>query len=263
MIPTRLTSRKCCGAAEYVKEERVDRKLKVIPPGGRHRRARRELMLGKFSGGQLTHPGLAGLPTVSTLHPWSRLSPGAGSTHSLVDDATGNLGQLALLGLTDRPEVFERVLGAASGAAADDADRLVDHRPDEQRGLEPVGERQRLGENSGVVHGYRGGFGEQFSEFAGVAVESILVAGVHADGADHMIADQQGQGQHAVNAQPSRAGTEPGPLPLTPKDPEYTGCRCSAAVMQGPSPRVTYWMRSICSTSSALAADASTPMSGG
>ena len=41
----------------------------MIPTGGCYRRVRRERLLGEISGRRLTHPGLAGFPTLLTLHP--------------------------------------------------------------------------------------------------------------------------------------------------------------------------------------------------
>src|SRR4030088_199102 len=52
-----------------VNDGRVDKLFKVIPTCGCHRRVRGERLLGAVSGRRLTHPGLAGFPTPSTLHP--------------------------------------------------------------------------------------------------------------------------------------------------------------------------------------------------
>ena len=58
-----------CGATGISNDGWTDKKLKVIPTGGCHRRAGRERMLGKSGAERLTHPGLAGFPTPSTVHP--------------------------------------------------------------------------------------------------------------------------------------------------------------------------------------------------
>jgi hypothetical protein len=51
-----------------VDDLRVKGAFKVIPTGGCHRHARRERLLSAISGGRLTSPGLAGFPTLLTLH---------------------------------------------------------------------------------------------------------------------------------------------------------------------------------------------------
>ena len=61
--------------------EVTDRKFKVIPPGGCHRRIRHERLLGKFSGGRLTYSGLAGFPTRLTLHPGTSGCARTGTAH--------------------------------------------------------------------------------------------------------------------------------------------------------------------------------------
>ena len=69
-------------------ESKVGMAFNTIPTDGCYRRARSERLLGENSGEQLTHPGLAGFPTVYTLHPggngcdvarWRYAETGAGS----------------------------------------------------------------------------------------------------------------------------------------------------------------------------------------
>jgi len=52
-----------------VNDGKVDKVFKVVPTCGCHRRVRRERLLGAVSVRWLTHPGLAGFPTLFTVHP--------------------------------------------------------------------------------------------------------------------------------------------------------------------------------------------------
>jgi hypothetical protein len=52
----------------------VDRALKVIPPDGCHRRARRELLLCEISGGQLTSSRTGWVPNLIDTTPDERLA---------------------------------------------------------------------------------------------------------------------------------------------------------------------------------------------
>jgi len=61
---------------------------------------------------------------------------GAGAAHGFIDEVLGHLSQFAVPGLADRPQLRERVLGAAPAASPDQADRLIDHRSYRQRGLQ-------------------------------------------------------------------------------------------------------------------------------
>ncbi|WP_232075081.1 hypothetical protein [Mycobacterium seoulense] len=56
-------------------------------------------------------------------------------------------------------------------------------------------------------------------------------------------------------------GSNRGHIFSPPNDPERTVRRSSAAVLQGPSLRVTYWISSISATKGALAANAATMLS--
>jgi hypothetical protein len=56
------------------------------------------------------------------------VASGAGAAHGFIDDVLGYLGQFAVFGLADRPQLGERVLGAAPAASPDHPDRLIDHR---------------------------------------------------------------------------------------------------------------------------------------
>ena len=53
---------------------------------------------------------------------------GARAAHGFIDDVLGHLSQFAVFGLADRPQLSERLLGAAPAACPDQADRLIDHR---------------------------------------------------------------------------------------------------------------------------------------
>ena len=101
-------------------------------------------MLGEFSGGQLTRPGLAGFTNVFRLHPLPGRFAGASAAYRLVDDVAGHIGQLALLGLADPPQLGERILGTTAGAAPDESDRLVDDGTGQQHLLQAIGEREGL-----------------------------------------------------------------------------------------------------------------------
>ena len=76
-----------------------------------------------------------------------RVVSGAGAAHGFIDDALGHLSQFAVLGLADRPQLSERLLGAAPAASPDQADRLIDHRARRERRLQLGGQRQRVREN--------------------------------------------------------------------------------------------------------------------
>ena len=64
-------------------ERRVERS-RYFRFDGWYLRVRRERLLGDISGRRLTHPGLAGFPTPSTLHPRGRRDVG-GVTAPSVD----------------------------------------------------------------------------------------------------------------------------------------------------------------------------------
>jgi hypothetical protein len=58
----------CCAPGK-IDDRGVGTAFKVIPTWGCCRHVRRERLLSNISGEWLTHPGLAGFPTLSTLHP--------------------------------------------------------------------------------------------------------------------------------------------------------------------------------------------------
>jgi hypothetical protein len=63
-----------CPIGETFNASRVDRALKVIPPDGYHRRARRELLLCEISGGQLTSSRTGWVPNLVDTTPDERLA---------------------------------------------------------------------------------------------------------------------------------------------------------------------------------------------
>ena len=75
-----------------------------------------------------------------------------GAPHGRVDDVLGDNLQFAMFGLTHRPQLSERVLGAAPGVSPDDADRLIDQGARRQRRLQLGGESERVREDLRVVH---------------------------------------------------------------------------------------------------------------
>lgn len=62
--------------------------------------------------------------------------PRAGAPDCLIDQPLGDGVQLDVLGLADAGVPFERLVRTAAGAAADDADCLIDHRSAVQRALQ-------------------------------------------------------------------------------------------------------------------------------
>lgn len=92
--------------------------------------------------------------------------PGAGAADRLIDHTLCDRGQFHMLGLADRAQHGECLLGGAAAAAAEDADSLVDDGPAGQRGLQLGGQRHRLGEHLRIVHGDRGWRGEQLPSSA-------------------------------------------------------------------------------------------------
>ena len=86
--------------------------------------------------------------------------PGAGAPDGLLDQLLGDHVELDVVGLAHLGEPVERLLRGGAGAAADDADRLVDDCAGDQRPLEPIGALLGRREQLCVVHRYRGGPGE-------------------------------------------------------------------------------------------------------
>ena len=81
--------------------------------------------------------------------------------------------------------------------------------------LQAIGEREGLREDPGIVDGNGRRPGEQLPEFGSARTESVLVVGVHGDGADHVVAHHQRQRERAVHAEPTGPWAEPGPQLLT------------------------------------------------
>ena len=103
-----------------------------------------------------------------------RVASGAGAAHGFIDDMLGHLSQFAVVGLADCAQLSERLLCAAPAASPDQADRLIDHRARRQRRLQLCGQRRRVGEDLGVMHRHRCGFGEEFPQFGGVLIEDVF-----------------------------------------------------------------------------------------
>ena len=90
-----------------------------------------------------------------------RSGAGSGAAHGFIDNVLGHISQLAVLRLAHRPQLGERVLGAAPGTSADEADRLIDHRAGGQRRLQLDRESKCVREDLRVVHSDSRWFGEQ------------------------------------------------------------------------------------------------------
>jgi hypothetical protein len=77
--------------------------------------------------GKSSHHATGGSWRIRTRRRSGRVVSGAGTAHGFIDDVLGHLGQFAVFGLADRPQLGERVLGAAPAASPDQADRLINH----------------------------------------------------------------------------------------------------------------------------------------
>ena len=75
-----------------------------------------------------------------------------GPPHRLLDQPLGDLGELDVFRLADLAQPLEGLLLGAARAAADDADRLIDHRPRAQRLLQLRRALPSVGQQLRVVH---------------------------------------------------------------------------------------------------------------
>ena len=104
-------------------------------------------------------------------------------------------------------------------------------------------------------------FGEQFPEFGGVPIEDVSAVGVYVDRTTTSSGSNSGSDSALCTPHLPTRGPNRGHIFSPPNDPERTVRRSIAAVMQGPSLRVTYWISSIAATNGALAAKAATMLS--
>ena len=133
----------------------------------------------------------------------------------LLDKPLGDDTQLDVLLLADPGEPVEGFLFAHAGPAAQNADRLIDHRSAAKRAVQMLGAVPSLASSWALYTDTAAGPANCEAQRHGVLGEGVAVARIRIDRSDHLVVDDQWQRQHGMHTHPCDTSTEMWPAAVT------------------------------------------------